>query len=144
MSDLCYSVSLYLFFICFFFFKQKTAYEMRISDWSSDVCSSDLLGRRVLPCEGSMIVQPILDEAVMREMRKAPIGDEDQQWAVARKNDVFCARKSGGSSRVDQRMQTRREAAEQRNQHIQRFRSEEHTSELQSLMRTSHAVFCLK
>src|SRR3546814_4781397 len=30
--------------IClFFFFKQKTAYEMRISDWSSDVCSSDLL-----------------------------------------------------------------------------------------------------
>src|SRR3546814_5955630 len=35
-----------LFFVCvfdlFFFFKQKTAYEMRISDWSSDVCSSDL------------------------------------------------------------------------------------------------------
>src|SRR3546814_2163463 len=30
--------------MCFFFFKQKTAYEMRISDWSSDVCSSDLLG----------------------------------------------------------------------------------------------------
>src|SRR3546814_9655943 len=28
----------------FFFFKQKTAYEVRISDWSSDVCSSDLLG----------------------------------------------------------------------------------------------------
>src|SRR3546814_5379933 len=27
---------------CFFFFKQRTAYEMRISDWSSDVCSSDL------------------------------------------------------------------------------------------------------
>src|SRR3546814_1276157 len=30
--------------VCFFFFKQKTAYEMRISDWSSDVCSSDLQG----------------------------------------------------------------------------------------------------
>src|SRR3546814_5458086 len=29
-------------YVCFFFFKQKTAYEMRISDWSSDVCSSDL------------------------------------------------------------------------------------------------------
>src|SRR3546814_10088365 len=29
-------------FVCFFFFKQKTAYDMRISDWSSDVCSSDL------------------------------------------------------------------------------------------------------
>src|SRR3546814_8212538 len=38
---LCYFV--YLFF---FFFKQKTAYEMRISDWSSDVCSSDLLSHR--------------------------------------------------------------------------------------------------
>src|SRR3546814_4422593 len=41
-------MSLYLmrvcvwWFFCFFFFKQKTAYEMRISDWSSDVCSSDL------------------------------------------------------------------------------------------------------
>src|SRR3546814_19260398 len=40
---------------CLFFFKQKTAYEMRISDWSSDVCSSDLLAgeragnRRILP-----------------------------------------------------------------------------------------------
>src|SRR3546814_10536681 len=31
--------------LCFFFFKQKTAYEMRISDWSSDVCSSDLTVR---------------------------------------------------------------------------------------------------
>src|SRR3546814_7784839 len=31
-----------MFCLCFCFFKQKTAYEMRISDWSSDVCSSDL------------------------------------------------------------------------------------------------------
>src|SRR3546814_6820769 len=37
--DVCVAVDL---FLCFFFFKQKTAYEMRISDWSSDVCSSDL------------------------------------------------------------------------------------------------------
>src|SRR3546814_5450298 len=37
--DLCSMV----IFVLFFFFKQKTAYEMRISDWSSDVCSSDLL-----------------------------------------------------------------------------------------------------
>src|SRR3546814_10191633 len=34
-------------FSCFFFFKQKTAYEMRISDWSSDVCSSDLAGSTI-------------------------------------------------------------------------------------------------
>src|SRR3546814_20980666 len=40
-------VVLVLGFECFFFFfKQKTAYEMRISDWSSDVCSSDLAERR--------------------------------------------------------------------------------------------------
>src|SRR3546814_7166425 len=37
-------VFLRLYFGIFFFFKQKTAYEMRISDWSSDVCSSDLHG----------------------------------------------------------------------------------------------------
>src|SRR3546814_8123072 len=35
-----------MFLFVIFFFKQKTAYEMRISDWSSDVCSSDLRGRR--------------------------------------------------------------------------------------------------
>src|SRR3546814_3049276 len=38
MSSRC----LWLLDVLFFFFKQKTAYEMRISDWSSDVCSSDL------------------------------------------------------------------------------------------------------
>src|SRR3546814_4571406 len=37
---------MYLLLCFFFFFKQKTAYEMRISDWSSDVCSSDLPPRR--------------------------------------------------------------------------------------------------
>src|SRR3546814_20107300 len=41
---MCFSWRSSCFVICllFFFFKQKTAYEMRISDWSSDVCSSDL------------------------------------------------------------------------------------------------------
>src|SRR3546814_9955950 len=34
-----------MLFVSLFFFKQRTAYEMRISDWSSDVCSSDLGGR---------------------------------------------------------------------------------------------------
>src|SRR3546814_10362877 len=40
----------------FFFFKQKTAYEMRISDWSSDVCSSDLCSRQ--PHFGDDAVRP--------------------------------------------------------------------------------------
>src|SRR3546814_7511493 len=43
-----YMFWLYLFV---FFFKQKTAYEMRISDWSSDVCSSDLAGGPVAPLD---------------------------------------------------------------------------------------------
>src|SRR3546814_18856127 len=44
----------------FFFFKQKTAYDMRISDWSSDVCSSDLsFGRRgFLPSVGAPVERP--------------------------------------------------------------------------------------
>src|SRR3546814_2437574 len=40
---------LLLFLVVFFFFKHKTAYEMRISDWSSDVCSSDLGDRGARP-----------------------------------------------------------------------------------------------
>src|SRR3546814_9516536 len=39
-------------YVFVFFFKQKTAYEMRISDWSSDVCSSDLTARRRTPLLG--------------------------------------------------------------------------------------------
>src|SRR3546814_17478361 len=47
MSFVCSVVELCcVLFSWFFFFKQKTAYEMRISDWSSDVCSSDLPARR--------------------------------------------------------------------------------------------------
>src|SRR3546814_1680382 len=38
-----------LLLVCLFFFKQKTAYELRISDWSSDVCSSDLFLAVVAP-----------------------------------------------------------------------------------------------
>src|SRR3546814_6612454 len=41
-SGVCFSVLFWKFFVFFLLFKQKTAYDMRISDWSSDVCSSDL------------------------------------------------------------------------------------------------------
>src|SRR3546814_17434673 len=44
----------------FFLFKQKTAYEMRISDWSSDVCSSDLVVERIV-------------EAAARELKMDPV-----------------------------------------------------------------------
>src|SRR3546814_7625553 len=62
----CVLASLYYFYelrvvddgcAFFFFFKQKTAYEMRISDWSSDVCSSDLPARAPIRhrCEGRLM-----------------------------------------------------------------------------------------
>src|SRR3546814_3499485 len=44
----CLCTSRSVIFVVFFFFKQKTAYEMRISDWSSDVCSSDLLPEKMV------------------------------------------------------------------------------------------------
>src|SRR3546814_16080090 len=43
---MCYTILL-MYILLVFFFKQKAAYEMRISDWSSDVCSSDLLRKRL-------------------------------------------------------------------------------------------------
>src|SRR3546814_10869613 len=60
----CFLFSLFLFsrLFFFFFFKQKTAYEMRISDWSSDVCSSDLnvydspTGRILLIPQGARLI----------------------------------------------------------------------------------------
>src|SRR3546814_4335179 len=47
LSRLCLAL------LSFFFFKQKTAYEMRISDWSSDVCSSDLVP---IGCGGAAVI----------------------------------------------------------------------------------------
>src|SRR3546814_16685472 len=51
----------------FFFFKQKTAYEMRISDWSSDVCSSDLIEQRDLHLAPDRAPAVRIGELVHRE-----------------------------------------------------------------------------
>src|SRR3546814_3698751 len=59
-----------LLYAIFFFFKQKTAYEMRISDWSSDVCSSDL------PAGLKQAQQ--LPEPIFTPSTKAAVGDHDQ------------------------------------------------------------------
>src|SRR3546814_3478221 len=50
---------------CFFFFKQKTAYEMRISDWSSDVCSSDLLAGTFLKVTGFIALMLIVGRRII-------------------------------------------------------------------------------
>src|SRR3546814_2122408 len=55
-----------------FFFKQKTAYEMRISDWSSDVCSSDLkTGKEQGPegCAGGYVMASYVEEQVLDWLR---------------------------------------------------------------------------
>src|SRR3546814_20899065 len=49
-----------IYILFFFFFKQKTAYEMRISDWSSDVCSSDLLRAALWRRRGRRLAQHAL------------------------------------------------------------------------------------
>src|SRR3546814_1379738 len=61
-----YHVSFYLYV---FFFKQKTAYEMRISDWSSDVCSSDLADRGE---DGGDAFDPELPVAALRSIWECP------------------------------------------------------------------------
>src|SRR3546814_7696041 len=55
-----------MFFCFFFFFKQKTAYEMRISDWSSDVCSSDLFEVMALTAARSWVKIGALFEQTIR------------------------------------------------------------------------------
>src|SRR3546814_8890941 len=105
----------------FFFFKQKTAYEMRISDWSSDVCSSDLPGSLCLS-------QP------QRRGEISPkLGfDRTQRDITAVTACIASIMRTGAAQHVGT------------SAHGKAVRSEEHTSELQSLMRISYAVFCLK
>src|SRR3546814_1748916 len=52
------SFAYWLLIVLFFFFKQKTAYELRISDWSSDVCSSDLLPRTLKSGDAFALLDP--------------------------------------------------------------------------------------
>src|SRR3546814_3056447 len=122
-----------------FFFKQKTAYDIRISDWSSDVCSSDLgaanriwlsrLFHATTRCAPNVLMhidgltqclfwmKSIDNSQVVQEVRKED--QIDRAFLQVLRTQGF---ELIGECR----------------------RSEEHTSELQSLMRISYAVFCLK
>src|SRR3546814_7115915 len=110
-----------------FCFKQKTAYELRISDWSSDVCSSDLFLNN-----GGTRQGPGTDDA------RSDAGAAARFDPARRlhRDDEGAARQIG---RHDLRRSALQSPARRRSP-----RSEEHTSELQSLMRISYAVFCLK
>src|SRR3546814_623454 len=66
--------------MCFFFVKQKTAYEMRISDWSSDVCSSDLF----TPSGGTVQVSLVFDgDGAAMAVADNGVGMASQQIPVA-------------------------------------------------------------
>src|SRR3546814_6700325 len=148
----------------FFFFKQKTAYEMRISDWSSDVCSSDLFenwGRSgfELVRRGrifDVIATYCCDHLAAAEhwrhaLEPAWLGIESPN---ARRPIKFVA---GESKEID--VESRDvdcvvyyglgSICEHRNapfmgkpNNCLEWRTEEHKSELQSLMRITYAVFC--
>src|SRR3546814_7595016 len=124
-----------------FFFKQKTAYELRISDWSSDVCSSYLAvvvphcrvaaverdgsGHRLVTAQGPVLAREVIvatngyTGAATPWMRRRviPIGS------------YIIATEALPKEQMDRLMPTDR-------------RSEENKTELQSLMRRSSAVFC--
>src|SRR3546814_1297659 len=127
-----------MYYIVFFFFKQKTAYEMRISDWSSDVCSSDLwvapkampsscilscaiTARPWMPC--AICLNKTSVEHIGLSLDQLPPNSLEVQPAYVFTAYMLAA--IAGAFRTD-------------------HRSEENTSELQSLMRISYAVFCLK
>src|SRR3546814_10659670 len=113
---------------------QKTAYEMRISDWSSDVCSSDL------------VRSPDDDRILAREIAELVLEQHQAAQRCARHETLEPGRESPSIDRMeavdilvgvdpgDDRLFV---------DMIGQRRSEEHTSELQSLMRTSYVVSCL-
>src|SRR3546814_16741852 len=65
-----------------FFFKQKTAYEMRISDWSSDVCSSDLFVTRPLTEERRELLAIVADRFLRAARRRSAFGRQPLDLAV--------------------------------------------------------------
>src|SRR3546814_10635093 len=86
-----------LFFFDFFFFKQKTAYEMRISDWSSDVCSSDLLlWVTVMGLAGSAVA--LFERALRRDTHMATLG---AQAAISLGFYAFLLFSSNPFARID-------------------------------------------
>src|SRR3546814_4699732 len=131
-------------YICFF--KQKTAYEMRISDWSSDVCSSDLkLARPGRLAEFTDGFDEVADfVAAFTPERAAAVSGIDAGTirSLARRLAAASAAAVYGRMGVStQAHGTLCQWAIAMLNIATGNRSEEHTSELQSLMRISYAVF---
>src|SRR3546814_2744029 len=107
---------------------------MRISDWSSDVCSSDLVGVALSP-EYAYQIQP---GAAFPDFKRFGV-----LW-VGRRALEAALDMDGAFNEVVLRLQPGADARAVIAELDLRLRSDEHTSELQSLMRISFAVFCVK
>src|SRR3546814_7682587 len=117
---------------------------MRISDWSSDVCSSDRLDARI-DRDSALVARAIGDE----RRRSTPLRirhDSDHDHIVSGPVPPVrdrCAAADHSRALFDRTVRGGLSASD-RPESEKSVRSEEHTSELQSLMRISYAVFCLK
>src|SRR3546814_8505474 len=129
--------------VSFFFFKQKTAYEMRISDWSSDVCSSDLGGPLTI---WPWSVNSEGNGRYFKDKASAIQWVREEQARGVRSIDVGCMQINlrwhpDAFSDLDEAFDPAANTAYSAKYlaTLRSRRSEEHTSELQSLMRISYA-----
>src|SRR3546814_3546132 len=104
-----------MYYLLFFVFKQKTAYEMRISDWSSDVCSSDL---RYVPDPGTVTFSATLPEPMSTSRTTAhpsttPIGADAARRGVRAAN-IIASRRSTANTTTTAAVTTVSERADRR------------------------------
>src|SRR3546814_4381438 len=110
---------------------------MRISDWSSDVCSSDLIHDLLMALPPSSSVSITRPDELAKELFT-----HRGSGTLVRRGEKI--RRYGSWKRIDlPRLGKLIESGFGRKLAPDYFRSEEHTSELQSLMRISYAIFCL-
>src|SRR3546814_5953630 len=153
---MCVTMNISMWFHCYiFFFKQKTAYEMRISDLSSDVCSSDLpfawrseyiflVLRPTRPIRAKDRIA-----SLRHRIQSAQAAFRDPPSQIRQSNlqtaGAIGTRPELSTSGQPERFSRSADPDPSRQRRIQclaSVRSDEHTSELQSLMRISYAVFC--
>src|SRR3546814_4581613 len=125
---------------------------MRISDWSADVCASDLAPLDAVAGEITALLHvltPVTDEFIasapkLKLIQKLGVGVNTIALDAAREHGVAVCNMPGTNSQAVAEMALSLMMAVLRRTCFFDARSEEHTSELQSLMRISYAVLCLK
>src|SRR3546814_5239968 len=116
---------------------------MRISDWSSDVCSSDLIeADQPRAIARGKFGKPADRDHRVEQGHVGAIGQ--RRWLLGGADDADLLAERAREILDDHRDDRLLDILAERDLHVIGERSEEHTSELQSLMRISYAVFCLK